>query len=84
MDLGTGIAISSLSLAGIGTFFLWRQVSMSMLREENNTLRTHKEDLERQIRDMRAENQWLVSQLRHRLPGSENYRYRSDPKNDEK
>jgi FtsZ-binding cell division protein ZapB len=80
MDLGTGIAISSLSLAGIGTFFLWRQVNTAMLREENNTLRRQKDDLDRQIRDIRSENQWLVAQLRKR--SNPEGRYRSEFRDD--
>lgn len=68
MDLGTGVAVASLAIAGVGTFFLWRQTNVALLKEENDTLRKDKEDLQRQLRDCWVRNHWLEDLARGPKP----------------
>ena len=66
MDLGTGIAASSVCIAAASAFAAWRHTATNDLRNELEAVQNTIEKLERRLSDCRSMNQWLLRKLQQR------------------
>ena len=66
MDLGTGIAVSSICVAIVSTFAVWRHTTVSDLRAELESTQKKAERVTERLSDCRSMNQWLLNELMQR------------------